>query len=341
MFRLYVCVSWLIKYYMECDPNFQFICPSADQKQAVQECINRGEITWHAFPFNSEAELHSIDLFTHAMTMTATLATRFNRSGTGAPPNTISQRDVPGTTRAVIPIMKANGVKAFTIGANGASAPVGVPPAFIWQDVESGESIYAMYHAGGYGDIGIADAATIPGWNATILWNWATDNMGPSDAQSYLNDLTTIRNEFPGKKVMVATVDQFVNDLDVAIAAKVASLPIITDEMGDTWIYGIASDPLKMSQLRAIQRLRTACVADTTCDSTSEAFQNFSSLLVKGFEHTWGACVGCSLGGADINNYDRNAPYTQWTNAEFGVVMRTGWFQFMNESWVEQRTFCH
>lgn len=32
-------------------------CPNATQVQAVRGAIERGVLTWHAFPFNSEMEL--------------------------------------------------------------------------------------------------------------------------------------------------------------------------------------------------------------------------------------------------------------------------------------------
>ena len=46
-------------------------------------------------------------------------------------PNTMSQRDVPGLTRSIIPIMNSNSIKAITIGVNTACMPPAVPTAFI------------------------------------------------------------------------------------------------------------------------------------------------------------------------------------------------------------------
>ena len=44
---------------------------------------------------------------------------------------TYSQRDVPGLTRAAIPLLTKAGVKGVTVGENGACAPVNVPPIFL------------------------------------------------------------------------------------------------------------------------------------------------------------------------------------------------------------------
>ena len=39
----------------------------------------------------------------------------------------LMQRDVPGMTRAAVPVLAAAGVKALSSGVNGFSAPPGVP----------------------------------------------------------------------------------------------------------------------------------------------------------------------------------------------------------------------
>jgi hypothetical protein len=46
------------------------------------------------------------------------------------------QRDVPGLTRAVIPVFVSKGIKAISVGVNAGSAPPGVPKCtpFIWRD---------------------------------------------------------------------------------------------------------------------------------------------------------------------------------------------------------------
>ena len=65
----------------------------------------------------------------------------------------LSQRDVPGLTRAAIPIMANKGVAAISVGVNSGSAPPGVPLStpFIWRDQPSGTQVVAMWHAGACG----------------------------------------------------------------------------------------------------------------------------------------------------------------------------------------------
>lgn len=60
------------------------------------------------------------------------------------------QRDVPGLTRAVIPVFVSKGIKAISVGVNAGSAPPGVPKytPFIWRDEASGTQILAFWHPG-------------------------------------------------------------------------------------------------------------------------------------------------------------------------------------------------
>lgn len=103
------------------------------------EAVQRGDIVWHAFPFNAEAEMYDADIYASSVSMSQRLAQQF-----GVPvPKTLSQRgshhhraialpvggqpgewtDVPGLTRSTIPLLSRLGVKAISIGANSGSAP--------------------------------------------------------------------------------------------------------------------------------------------------------------------------------------------------------------------------
>jgi hypothetical protein len=58
---------------------------------------------YHAFPFNSELELYSQTFLREGIQMTHELDSMLGL----APKATLSQRDVPGTTRSIIPILKS------------------------------------------------------------------------------------------------------------------------------------------------------------------------------------------------------------------------------------------
>ena len=81
---------------------------------------------------------------------------------------------------------------------------------------------------------------------------------------------------------------------------------MITSEIGDTWLYGNPSDPLKNIHFREMSRRRAACVRGGGCDPSSATMRRADRLLTKIAEHTWGEDTTWYLG--DNHN---------WTNSQF------------------------
>lgn len=107
-------------------------------------------------------------------------------------------------------------------------------------------------------------------------------------------------------------------------------LPVLDREIGDTWAYGIPSDPLKRSQGAVMMRARTACLASGACSLSTPAIYNFSRLLVKLPEHTDGRDVKTFL----HDNVD-------WSNEQLqsALAEQLPNFEIMIDSWNEQRNF--
>ena len=110
-----------------------------------------------------------------------------------------------------------------------------------------------------------------------------------------------------------------------------SSLPVVTAEMGDTWIWGCPSDPRKVAEFRMISRLRAACFANSACSFDDARVRRMSWWLLKITEHTWG----------QNGTHD----YVNWSNAQFHELRLhpssyTGDNVTENEaSWKEQRLF--
>ena len=91
---------------------------------------------------------------------------------------------------------------------------------------------------------------------------------------------------FPGADIVSSTFDAF-----AAEVAKVPPgvLPVITSEIGDTWIYGVPSDPRKCARVHAALDIRADCIAAGECDAVNDyRVWDFSRLALKNGEHTWG-----------------------------------------------------
>ena len=96
-------------------------------------------------------------------------------------------------------------------------------------------------------------------------------------------DHAAIAKDFPGARIIASTLDGFVDEI-LSDAAVVAALPIVSDEIGDSWLWGCASDPKKLAKYRAAQRqLGYVCGPRniTSCLGSSAAMANFTRLLLK------------------------------------------------------------
>jgi hypothetical protein len=50
----YTTFSWLVSVFCSCPPAAGIHCPNATYKADVTAAIKRNELTWNAFPFNSD-----------------------------------------------------------------------------------------------------------------------------------------------------------------------------------------------------------------------------------------------------------------------------------------------
>jgi len=72
---------WLVDLFFNCPPNVPGLpCPSAAQIANVTLSIQKGFLTWHAFPFNSEYELHSVGMMNAGIARCHALDDQFGES---------------------------------------------------------------------------------------------------------------------------------------------------------------------------------------------------------------------------------------------------------------------
>ena len=122
-----------------------------------------------------------------------------------------------------------------------------------------------------------------------MLVAFNSDNQGsyqPGWLQTIFN---AAQQFFPKADVVASTFDAFLEGAARFVAAHPDSLPLLEMEIGDTWVYGCASDPKKLAMMRAIARERTACEASGACDVSEPRYYDFSRLFLFNGEHTWGA----------------------------------------------------
>jgi hypothetical protein len=293
--------SWLLYEYLE--------QASPEERKRMEQAIANGDIAWHALPFSWQTELLDQSMIVGALALSQSLDRRFGRTTTGA-----KMTDVPGHTRGIVSPLSAHGVKFLDIGVNDASTPAVLPPIFLWRDI-SGASLPVMYH-GGYGGV-----SQVPGSDLAIAIVVRNDNSGPHTPEEIAKIYSDLAARFPKAEITAANLSDIANASD----PYRSEFPVITGEIGDTWIYGVGSDPLKVARYRELSRLRDRWIADGKFQASDATDLALLRHVLLEAEHTWGTDTKTWL---DFDNYKP---------ADLAKMLDTKNYKVVQFSWEEKR----
>jgi hypothetical protein len=281
----------------------------AAKVKRLERAIERGLIRWHALPFTTHSELMSPDLFRAGLSYSQELDRRFNQTTTAA-----KMTDVPGHTLGIVPLLAQAGVRFLHLGVNGASPPPDVPELFRWR-APDGSEVVVMYQAS-YGETHFP-----AGFDDGIGFAHTSDNLGPQSVPQVADVYRALGHEAPDATVRATTLDKY----GEIVWARRADLPVVELELGDSWIYGSASDPVKTRRLLALQRLYD----EFAREGLSSKRYAFGRALALVPEHT------C---GVDIKSYLRDE--TAWDRPAFEALRPKDYrFQYTESSWAEQHAY--
>lgn len=324
--------SWILKEALEHGTK--------EQKENLEQALIRGDIVPHALPFTTHTELLDEDTMEYGLSIVDTLDEIRGRKTVAA-----KMTDVPGHTKALVPLLRKHGIKLLHIGVNGASALAEVPPCFLWKCADS--EIVVIY-SGDYGGAFQCD------WIDEILYfDHTLDNKGAPSAEEIEAKLKAIGEKYPGYEVEAGTMDS-IADL---LWEKRDKLPVVTDELGDTWIHGSAADPYKSAALRELMSLKRQWLDDGSMRRDSTEYIGFTDALLCIAEHTCGMDMKKYF--ADYENYlkadfqkARKAdkvkirhPFRGEMQNIFTLVARAhggykqGSYSTAEKSWAEQRQY--
>lgn len=280
----------------------------ADKVRRLERAIERGLIAWHALPYTTHTELMSPAVFRAGLSYAQELDRRFGKTTTAA-----KMTDVPGHTLGMVPILAKAGVKFLHLGVNTASPVPDVPPIFRWQTPD-GSELVVMYQAS-YGE---TDFPCGDGFGLSFAHT--NDNIGPQSVGQTVETLRALRHAYPDATIKASTLDAF----GEAIWARRAEFPIVTKEIGDSWIHGTGTDPQKLARYRALQRLYDGFETALTPERLA-----FGRGLAMVAEHTW---------GVDIKTYLRDDK--AWDRPDFEAARNSDYtFAYAEASWAEQRAY--
>ncbi len=293
--------AWLIHDHLATQPP-----ESVDR---LERAIERGLIRWHALPFTTHSELMSPNLFRAGLSYCAELDKRFGRKTTAA-----KMTDVPGHTRGIVPLLAEAGVKFLHLGVNTASPVPDVPDIFRWAGPD-GSEIVVMYQ-NSYG------ATQFPeGFSEGISFAHTGDNLGPQGISQTVDIHRALRHHAPDADIRASGLDEY----GEILWQRREEFPRLDIEIGDSWIHGSGSDPIKIQRFLALQRLYD----DFCAEDLTPQRQAFGRDLAMVAEHT------C---GVDIKTFLRDT--LAWDRPAFEAARQADYrFAYTEASWAEQRRY--
>ena len=294
--------AWLLYEYLE--------QANSDQRKQMERAIAAGDIAWHALPFSWQTEMLDRSMIEGCLGFSNSLDTRFGRKTTAG-----KMTDVPCHSRGIVSPLAAGGVRLLDIGVNSASTPPEVPNVFLWK-APDGSSLAVLYHKHDYGS-----TIRVSGSDVAVSVNVRTDNSGPHTIEEINAIYAELRQRFPNAQLTAGSL----TDIATAMEPLRASLPIVTQEIGDTWIYGAPSDPPKIARYREVARLRKEWIASNRLVKGGPVDQHMLARLALAPEHTW---------GTDTKRY---IDHDHYSPKELAENLDKPGYQIMERSWQEKR----
>ncbi|MEH7009832.1 DUF5054 domain-containing protein [Neobacillus niacini] len=269
--------SWLIHEFLQ--------TASQENRVRMEEAIREGRMVWHGLPFTTHTEIMDASLFEFGISLAQNLDRQFGKTTIAA-----KMTDVPGHTIAIVPMLAKHGIQYLHLGVNMVSKNPKVPKVFVWRAADGSEII--INYADSYGK-----PFQMDGLEDALYFAHTGDNHGPSTLEEIRALFAQLQQEYPGAEIVASTLDAFAEKL---LTIK-HLLPVIKEEIGDSWIHGIASDPWKVARYRELLRLRDKWNATGQLDPESEQYAQFCNRLMLIPEHTWG--MNASVYLVDFANY--------------------------------------
>lgn len=292
--------AWLVwKYLQEA---------TSEEKERLVTAIQAGDIVWNGVPYTVESEVMNKEMFESCLLLSEKLDKRFNRCTIAA-----KMTDVPGHTRSIIAPLCEAGFRFLHIGVNPSSAIPKIPNFCRWQDPEGHEIILGYQRDYGSEDV-------LPDGKTVISINFTGDNHGPHSVEQVKRIYEDLHKRYPNARLVAASFNEIAGEL----YGMRDRLPVVTSEIGDTWIYGYGSAPLRMAKYRAISNLYADWVREGKLYESDDATLNFVAELGLIAEHTWGMDVKTHLKNWD--KYDMDV---------FNAARSSSAFQRMEGSWRE------
>lgn len=292
--------SWLIWKYLQ--------TAAESDVRRLENAIRQGDIVWNGVPYTWESEAMNRELMETNLKLARRLDEKYGKQTIAA-----KMPDVPGHTRSIIAPMNRAGIRFLHVGVNPASPIPTVPEFCRWQDPEGNELI--LVYQQDYGSDNI-----LPGGKIAISVNFTGDNHGPHSYEAVKKIYKNLHTTYPHAQIVAGSFNEIAQELWNMKDA----LPVVTSEIGDTWIYGMGSAPVRMAKFRSLSSLYSTWLKEKRLDPDSNEALNFAVELGLIAEHTQ---------GVDVKTHLRN--WDKYDMDQFLAARSTEPFQKAEQSWKE------
>lgn len=295
---------------------------SPSQIAELETAIRRGDVVWNGMPYTTQSEALSAEIFETMLNQFQLLDEKYGKKTLA-----VHFCDVPGQTAAIISPLRKAGIRLIHSGLNRSTNMYEIPHSDAYPDIcrwqdPNGETILLLRARAYSHDIVLPDGNI-------LSMNVKNENLGPHTETQVKAIYANLKKKYPGKRILATDLNQVAQML-VKIESK---FPVLTSEVGDTWIHGIGSAPAKMARLRAISRLYRTWLASGRVNPKDPQLVKFAIRLGLVGEHTW---------SVDCGRYLMNESPDKYNAATFQPLQATNAcpeFVFCEKSWKEEEEY--
>lgn len=312
-----------------------------DRDGTVRRALKNGDIAPHALPFTMHTELLDKESLDYALSMVDELDKITGRKTTAA-----KMTDVPGHTVSLVPILAKHGIKLLHLGVNGASAMPEVPECFLWRHSDGSEVV--VIYSGSYGGEFKCDLV-----DEILYFDHTVDNRGARNKADTIKAFEKVQALYPDYDVQAGRMDDYAD----AIWEVREKLPVITSEIGDTWIHGLGTDPYKTAAVKELIKIKNELVENGKLSVESNNYKGLMENILCVAEHTWGGdskvflsdyCHYDKEGFTDARKNDAPVLTEEVLKTEYGIDVvekrksgeyNEGSYRAIEKCWQEQRNY--
>ena len=293
--------------------------PNATTRALVRQAIADDDIIWQGKSLNLQPELCDASTYDYSLSEAERLNTRFGKSWGRA---AAKSADVAGFSRAVVPPLAKRGIRFLHIGWNAACTMPALPSIFRWR---VGDDELMVQAADTYGD-----ELVLPNFDTALVFLYSVDNRPPPSADEVVAFWRATQFAYPNAELLLSSLDDYAEELWAQ--RETLDIPVVTQEMGDSWLNLVGSDPYKVQAFRGIQRLLNHSIESGTLQREDRTLQAYLHRLLSVSEHNQ---------GFGTQHYPNNM-FTEngnWSNAEFDAVRSRADYRFLESSWTVGRDY--